>query len=98
ELGAGHQPRVDLVGPRMVEPGLIAGNVGFALGREHDAGAAEAGLALHALVHAFPQAEAFDDEGNFARIATGLAHPAPVAARFPPRPVAPFPHARPPAL
>ena len=68
-LGAGQQARVELVLPRVIEPGFELAQLGRGLGEVHDAGLAKAGFGLDPLVHPLPQPQAFDDQRQFAGVA-----------------------------
>ena len=80
DRGAAQQPRIHLILARIGQPRLLRGDLLLGLAQIGDAGLAEAGLAVDARVHAAPQPQALDCQGNLARIASHGAAPAPVAA------------------
>jgi len=73
---------VELILAGVLEPGFELVQLGLGLGQIHDAGLAEAGFGFDQLVHALPQPQALDDQGNLARVPPHLAAPAPIAARL----------------
>ena len=65
-----------------VVPGLAGGDFLLGLAEIDDAALGEAGLGLDTLVHAAPQLQRFEDQGDLARVAAHLPAPAPIAARL----------------
>src|SRR5262249_26422108 len=82
ELLAADDARVELVGVGVLQPPLLRGGLLLVFGDIDAAGLAEAGIAFDRAVEAAPDAQRFDDERQFARIAPLLAAEPPVAARL----------------
>src|SRR5690606_28584228 len=80
DLRAGDDSRVELIGPGVLEPSLVDGNLVGIGAQIHDAGGAEAGLGSETVPHRAPELHALDDERQLMGIAEHLAAPAPVAA------------------
>ena len=80
ERRAAQQAGLHLVRFGLAKPRLLRRDLALVLAEIEDAGLAEAGLAARALVHAAPETQAFERQGDFADVAAHGAAPAPVAA------------------
>ena len=74
------QLRVDLPGPRMVQPRLQFGQLTVGVAGPHAAGLAEADIGADPLLHLVPEAQALQSERDLVRVPAHHAAPSPVAA------------------
>ena len=67
---------------RVGEPGFVLVDVALVFAEIDDAGLAKAGFGADLLVHALPQAQAFDGEGYFRLVSAHRSAPTPIPARL----------------